>query len=190
MPSPTKPSSDRMLEAALADFCTAFDSGEIIPLLEADVTAYLYHRLVSHGCPLSDLFMETRVCGIQNRKYDLVIGTLNTAAKRACVEPLLIAEVKCFQRWGMTPQQHHRRFQGIREEDVPALLEAKAASPKWRIEVAVDLWLSSQALGYLSGRWNSQVRSQLIKTDCQNAGVGFWWIHPNQHGSLQISKLA
>src|SRR5258706_13317443 len=99
-----------ILDAALANFCDDFNQRRVTPILEADIAGYLFHRIVANGCPLNMVYLATRVCGeaARTRKLDIVIGTLNE--RTACVAPLLICELKVFQRWGHTDQQMNHRF--------------------------------------------------------------------------------
>jgi hypothetical protein len=112
------PSAFELLRKSLQELCDAFNRREFSPLLEADVAAYLYHRLLENGCPLPSLYGETRICGIagKNRKFDIVVGKVNTAL--ACIQPVLVVQIKCFQRWGLSHQQRRRRFAEILSEDI------------------------------------------------------------------------
>jgi len=115
-----------LLQKSLKDLCDAFNQAEFFPLLEADVAAYLYHRLLENGCPLSEVYNETRLCGLPRgkRKFNLAIGTVDTV--RGCVQPALITQIKAFQRWGFSHQQHRRRFEGIISEDIESLKQASS----------------------------------------------------------------
>jgi hypothetical protein len=98
---------------ALRDLCRDFNAGVFTPILEADVGAYLYYRLVTNGCSLSTVYLQTRVSGdaVRNRKPDLVIGRLRLP--EACVDPSLVCELKVFQRWGHSAQQMRHRFSDV-----------------------------------------------------------------------------
>ena len=67
------------LDMALQDMCREFNSGAFTPILEADVAAYIYHRLLVNGCAPNGVYLSTRICGdaARTRKPDLVIGTLH-----------------------------------------------------------------------------------------------------------------
>lgn len=141
-----------LLNRSLEDLCLDLNRERFFPLLEADIAAYLYHQLLENGCPLNRLFLETRVCGVEDerrRKYDLVMGEVQLES--ACVDPVLVAEIKCFQRWGHTPSQHRHRFRGILENDLESLGEASQVLPEGRFEIVVDLVSSPLSHGYLTG---------------------------------------
>jgi hypothetical protein len=100
----------RTLDVALGDLCRDFNAGIFTPILESDVAGYLYHRLLTNGCVPNTVYLATRVCGeaARTRKPDLVIGKLRI--NDACIQPLLICELKVFQRWGHSDQQMRKRF--------------------------------------------------------------------------------
>jgi hypothetical protein len=156
-----------LLRNSLQDLCDAFNRKEFLPLLEADVAAYLYYRLLENGCPLSNLYSETRVCGIagQKRKFDVVIGLVNTSL--ACIQPVLVAQIKCFQRWGLSHQQHRRRFEGIISDDIESLRQVEKVLQSGRIEIVADFVLTPQSTGYLSGTWNNQRRRDVLADLCK-----------------------
>ena len=66
----------KLIEEAFDRLCDAYNSRQLIPLLEADVAAYVYHSLVSiFDGDASRIHLETRLLGAPaNEKYDLVIG--------------------------------------------------------------------------------------------------------------------
>lgn len=179
-----------LLDSSLQDLCRDFNGQVFFPLLEADVAAYLYHRLLENGCPLKQLFVETRVCDVpdeRRRKYDLVVGNANL--EQACVEPVLIAEIKCFQRWGHTPQQHRHRFEGILTGDLRSLQEAAEVLPFGRVEIIVDLVVTSQKTGYLTGTWHGQGRRERLTLECRDRDVSLLWVRSNSKGNLEVERL-
>lgn len=180
-----------MLNRSLQDLCRDFNREEFLPLLEADVGAYLYHRLLENGCPLKCLFIESRVCGVgdeRRRKYDLVVGAVDL--RSACVEPVLIAEIKCFQRWGHTSQQHRRRFEGILSNDLKSLGEAAEVLPVGRFEIVVDLVFTSETVGYLTGTWYGEERREKLVRACGEVGASLLWVRPNSRGHLEVERLS
>lgn len=168
------------LLAALEDFCTDFNAERFLPILEADIAGYLFHRLLVNGCPLDQIHLATRVCGkmARSRKPDVVIGALNRAT--ACVVPVLIAEIKVFQRWGHSDQQMRHRFSGLIAEDLVSLEESASVLHSGRIEVVFDLYVSARRRGYLTGTWEGKMRGQLVESKCRDIGAEFVWLHPNE----------
>lgn len=178
-----------LLQRSLQDLCDAFNQKKFFPLLEADLAAYLYHRLLENGVPLSEMFSETRLCGISKgeRKFDLVIGTVNTI--RACIQPVLVIQIKAFQRWGHSPQQHKRRFEKILSEDIPSLQQASSILQNGRVEVIIDLALSSQCTGYLRGKWNGSIRRDVVKERCKEAKIALFWVRPNPQDQIELERV-
>ncbi len=178
-----------LLQKALQDVCDAFNRKEFQPLLEADVAAYLYHRLLENGCPLLNLYSESRICGLPRgkRKFDIVIGTVNTSS--ACINPLLVAQLKCFQRWGHSPRQHQRRFEGVISGDIESLKELASILQEGRFEIIVDLALTARTVGYLNGTWNGRRRRDVLIDLCKDNAISLIWLHPNQQDLLEAEKL-
>jgi len=178
-----------ILDAALNHFCEDFNRERVTPILEADIAGYLYHRIVTNGCPHHMVYLATRVCGeaARSRKPDVVIGTLNKSA--ACVAPLLICELKVFQRWGHSDQQMRHRFSGLLAEDLPSLQEAKKGLPVGRIEIIADLFVSRGRRGYLTGTWDGQSRKTVVATACSEIGATFIWIHPKQESDDVVCEV-
>lgn len=167
-----------IFDAALADFCRDFNQQRVTPILEADIAGYLYHRIIANGCPLNMAYLATRLCGeaARSRKLDLVIGTLNSG--QACIVPLLVCELKVFQRWGHSDQQMNQRFTGLLGENLPSLQEASNVLPSGRIALVADLCVSRQRRGFLAGTWGGKGRRELIAEKCKEIGATFIWVHP------------
>lgn len=178
-----------LLHKSLQDLCAVFNQNDFYPLLESDVAAYLYYRLLTNGCPLLHLYSETRICGIagENRKYDLVIGFVDIGL--ACVKPVLIAQLKCFQRWGLSHQQHRRRFEGIVTGDIESLKQASGVLREGRVEIVVDFVFTSQTTGYLNGSWNGRKRKDVLISLCSENALSLIWVHPNREGRLEVEQL-
>jgi hypothetical protein len=168
----------KALDVALRDLCREFNSEVFTPILEADVAAYLYHRLLTNGCSPSTVYLATRVHGdaVRSRKPDLVIGKLRVS--EACIEPLLICELKVFQRWGHTDQQMRKRFEGVVSEDIPSLQQMAPVLPNGRVEIVADFYVSSQRRGYLTGTWDGVRRIDKIEAECRRVGASLVWIRP------------
>jgi len=178
-----------LLQKSLKDLCDAFNKGEFFPLLEADVAAYLYHRLLENGCPLSEIYNETRLCGLPRgeRKFDLVIGTVDTDL--GCVQPVLITQIKAFQRWGFSHQQYKRRFEGIISEDIESLKQASRILRDGRVEVIADFVFTLQSAGYLNGMWDKRQRRDVLVELCKGASVSLFWARPNRQGEMEVEQL-
>lgn len=181
--------SINLLSQSLQELCDIFNKQGFFPLLEADITAYIYHRLVCNGCPPSSIFCETRVRGVKDdrRRYDLVIGNVDTI--NAWVNPVLIVQVKCFQRWGFSPHQHHRRFEDILKSDLPSLGNVVIVPPVGRIEVVTDLVFKPRTVGYLSGIRQGVRRKDELMQRCKKIGVSLIWVRPNTNDVIEIEKL-
>lgn len=164
------------LDVALGDLCRDFNAGVFAPILESDVAGYLYHRLLANGCAPNTVYLATRVCGeaARTRKPDLVIGNLQV--NHACIQPLLICELKVFQRWGHSDQQMRKRFEGILADDIPSLQQMTAVLPDGRVEIVADFYVSSERRGYLTGTWNGDTRIDLVTNECKRIGASLIWI--------------
>lgn len=175
-----------LLRKSLQDLCDAFNQKKFFPLLEADVAAYLYHRLLENGCLLSEVYNETRLCGLSHgkRKFDLVIGTVNTDS--GCVKPVLVVQIKAFQRWGHSSQQHRHRFEGILTEDIESLKQASSILQNGRAEVIADFVFTPQRPGYLSGKRAGRIRRDVLAELCKEAEIALFWVRPNRQDQDQI----
>ena len=178
-----------LLRRSLQDLCDAFNQQKFFPLLEADVAACLYHRLLENGCPLSEIYSETRLCGIsrEERKFDLAIGTINPVL--GCVQPVLVVQIKAFQRWGHSSQQHRRRFEGVLLEDIESLKQISSILQDGRAEVIADFVLTSQGSGYLSGKWNGRIRRDMLAELCKEATIALFWTRPNHRGQIEVEQV-
>ena len=166
------------LRLSLDDLCRDVACEECTPIMESDVAAYIYHRLLSHGVPPSSAYLTSRVCGehARSRRPDLVIGALRTPA--ACVEPLLIAEIKAFQRWGMSwIQQMRRRLEGVLTEDIPSLGQMRDVIEFGRVEILADFARTTRGDGYMGGIYQGRRRIDTVATACESVGAGLVWLH-------------
>lgn len=178
-----------LLQNSLRDLCDVFNQKAFQPILEADVAAYLYHRLLIYGCPLSNLYSETRVCGVagQMRKFDLVIGRLDVA--HVCIQPLLIVQIKHFPRWGFTQAQYKRRFFRIISKDIESLRQAANVLPFGQIEIVADFVYKLLLTGYLDGKWNNRRRLDVLIDLCRESGITLLWVHPNHEDKLGVEQV-
>ncbi len=185
----TTDESRSALDSALSDLCQDFNERLFTPILEADVAAYLYHRLLTNGCAPNTVYLATRVCGeaARKRKPDLVVGSLDRRA--ACIRPSLVCELKAFQRWGFSDQQMRRRFEGILTEDIPCLEEMANVLEHGRVEVVADFFVSVQRRGYLTGRWGNDTRIDLIAAECRRIGASLIWIRPLDKSHVGVEIL-
>jgi hypothetical protein len=72
------------------------------PLLEADVLGYLYHLWASKLNIADKLHLDARICAAPRQRFDFVIGEMDHNAKRPCIRPELVVEVKSFPRHDTT----------------------------------------------------------------------------------------
>lgn len=134
----------------------AAESGFFVPILEADVVAFLYHLLLSSSsCGSAVVHVDTRVSGSgPSEKFDLVIGELSPSleAVRPVVVPQFVIEVKVFLS-GFTTKQHRIRYQQILSRDLRKLAGfAKAGSHPTLVEFIFD------EVEYLSGGYKEENR--------------------------------
>lgn len=179
-----------LLQKALQDLCVAFNQKRFFPLLEADVAAYLYHQLLENGCPLPEIHSETRICGMPHgeRRFDLAIGTVDTDS--GCVRPILVIQIKAFQRWGHSSQQHKRRFEKILSRDIESLKQVSGILPSGRVEVVADFVVTPQLNGYLNGKWKGRIRRDILSDRCKEANIALFWIHPDHQDRMEPERVA
>lgn len=169
------------LDQSLATLCDEFNCAAFTPILESDVAAYIYHQLIAHGCPTNSVYLASRICGeyARSRKPDIVVG--NLCKESACVEPVLIAELKVFQKWGHSDQQMRHRISGVLAEDIPTLGEFSEKLPHGRVEILVDFFASKQRRGYMAGLWDRRPRTEVVRDKCREVGASLIWIRPKDH---------
>lgn len=92
------------------------------PLLEADVSAWLFHLFVtSSELDPTKVHLDTRVYNADGR-FDIAVGPLKIGVSgRPCVEAHSIIEVKIFPRIGFTDQQHRVHYEHILNDDLRKL---------------------------------------------------------------------
>src|SRR3990170_100213 len=86
---PSGPKLWNNMERAFDQVCAAYNARKLMPLVEADISGYLYHVLATQsGGDVRLIHLDTRVLGAAgNEKYDLVIGgVVGTEDLRRLVE--------------------------------------------------------------------------------------------------------
>jgi len=171
------------LTQAADGLCQDLDQGIFVPLLEADIAAYLYHRLVLAEVPIPTIHLDTRIIGIPQFKYDLVIGSvkLDSEAERAAVNyPQLVVQIKLFPQWGFTHQQHRVHYRHVVEDDIASFRLLRANFPNCKCcELLADSH-RGDLHGYLRGQDRS-AQSTRIDRVCKlaaKAGISVDWLHP------------
>ncbi len=108
-----------------------------MPILEADIAAYLYHLWVSEFGEAVNLHLDTRVYQKLDRRFDFVVGSVDYGAGRPCItKPELVTELKAFP-YGFTDSQHYVHYLHVIKDDLPKL--AALSNPKnFRYEILFD----------------------------------------------------
>jgi hypothetical protein len=112
------------LKTILAELSKDYIAQRFKPLLEADISGYLYHLWISKLNIANKLHLDTRICAVPDQRFDFVIGEINYNAERPCIKPELVIEVKLFP-FRMTPQQHRVHYLHVIEDDIPKLARLK-----------------------------------------------------------------
>lgn len=144
-----------MIDELLRALSEDYGSGRFAPILEADIVGYLYHLLVSKHGNAGEVHINTRICGLVDKKFDLVVGGVSYRAKRPCIaKPRLVVEVKSFPR-GFTSSQCERRYRAVIGNDLPKL--AKLEEPlDGRCALLFDE--ENYLIGFDSLRCSSRIR--------------------------------
>jgi hypothetical protein len=173
------------LDRASDYLCQDLDRDAFVPLLEADLVAYLYHHFVLAKVPLKDIHLDTRIIGIEKLKYDLVIGPVELdlpKEQRAAVsDPQLVIQIKFFPRRGFTHQQYHVHYKHVIEGDIASFKPLRKIFPSCQcFELLGDFHRSRDLLGYLQGRDKSAQSTKIerIRAVAAEAGVSVGWLHP------------
>jgi hypothetical protein len=117
-------SQAEILKMILTELSKDYIDKRFKPLLEADISGYLYHLWVSKFNIADKLHLDARICAAPRQRFDFVIGEIDHNAKRPCIRPELVVEVKSFPR-GMTPPQHRVHYLDVIKKDIPKLAELK-----------------------------------------------------------------
>lgn len=125
-------------------------------LLEADVSGWLFHLLLTQPeVNKQQIHLDTRVCNADGR-FDIAIGPLQTIAnRRPCINPRLVVEVKIFPRIGFTDQQHRVHYEHILNDDLPKLGRLDST-----IELRAALIVDGR--GYLGGTYQGYNRHEYL----------------------------
>ena len=125
-------------------------------LLEADVSGWLFHLLLTQPeVNPQEIHLDTRVCSAGGR-FDIVIGSLHMGAKqRPCIQAQSVLEVKFFPRIGFTNQQHRVHYEHILNDDLVKL---------GRLDPAIGLRAAMivDGRGYLRGTYHGHDRREFL----------------------------
>ena len=109
------------LRHVLESLCCDYNSKAFLPILEADVAAYLYHLWISKFGEAVSLHLDTRVYQKPKSRYDFVVGKIDYDVGKPCItKPELVAELKAFP-YGFTDQQHRVHYFHVINDDLPKL---------------------------------------------------------------------
>jgi len=117
-------SQAEILKTILAELSKDYIDKRFKPLLEADISGYLYHLWASKFNIADKLHLDARICAAPRQRFDFVIGEIDHNAKRPCIRPELVVEVKSFPL-GMTSPQHRVHYLNVIKKDIPKLAELK-----------------------------------------------------------------
>src|SRR5581483_2252683 len=72
-----------LIEETFEELCRAYNSGRLVPVMEADVEGFAYHLLVTKlGGDASRVHLGTRVVGGREKaQYDIAIGRVVSTAE-------------------------------------------------------------------------------------------------------------
>jgi len=119
------------LASIVERMCVEYRNGEFAPLLEDDIVAYLYSKLLAKGiASAAELHVKTRAMGLPGKKVDLVVGsTARSWAKSASkrhVDAALAVEVKFL--YDDTNPGQRANFPGNVKDDITKLRKLGKAS--------------------------------------------------------------
>ena len=149
-----------LLKQALENLCHDYNVGTFVPILEADVAAYLYHLWILESGKASNVHLDTRIHQRQRSFFDFVTGRIDYGVAKPCISnPELIAEIKAFPI-GFTHQQNRRHYFQVIERDLPKL--ASVTNPQdSRFEI---LFNENNYLGGNDVKNSSSRMAYIIKT--------------------------
>jgi len=125
------------LQRVLGTLCRDYNDKTFLPILEADVAAYLFYLWVSEFGEAKDLHLDTRVYQKLESRFDFVVGKIEYGAGRPCItKPELVAELKAFP-YGFTNEQHSVHYSDVIERDLPKLQSIKNPA-NFRYEILFD----------------------------------------------------
>jgi hypothetical protein len=122
----TNDTYENLIKQMLETLTKDYGDGSFKPILEADVVGYLFYLWVSKTFNASRVHLDTRICGITDKRFDFVVGDVYypTADKPCTTNPELIIEVKSFPI-GFTDQQHRVHYYHVLEDDIPKVAKAR-----------------------------------------------------------------
>ena len=180
------------LATAAQRLAADFDAGVFLPLLEADVDSYLLHVLLQEGAyPARELHQNARVLGLASRRFDLVAGRIDiepaSGQRAAATDPRLVVQGKFFPRWGFTGPQQNVHLDHVINDDIPTLGELREKWPDAATcALLVDLYLTPNLKGFLSGKRDGRRRIDTIASKCQAVGATVIWIHPESERKTSV----
>lgn len=147
------------LRTLVEEMCAEIANGRFVPILEADVSAFLYHLMIAREtCSPANIHVDTRITGSDsaNDRFDLVIGSVQRRLHdgRPAAVPNMIIEIKAFPI-GFTHQQYRIRLEHILNDDLRKLGYSK-------ISDASRVLLIFDAVGYLRGSYHAENRLDVI----------------------------
>lgn len=145
----------KAIAEVMDNLCSRYNSGEFVPLLEADIAGYLYHVLPTQKLiDLVRIHLDSRAIGAErNQKFDIVLGPIEIREDgRPAVRAQVVIEIKSFPR-GFTDPQHRVHFEHVLNNDLPKL--SRVPCPL-KVEVLFD------EVGYLKGLYQGKRRVEVI----------------------------
>jgi hypothetical protein len=126
------------------------------PLLEADVSGWLFHLLLtSPDLDPVEVHLDTRVYNADGR-FDIAIGPLKIGTNgKPCVEAHSVLEIKVFPRTGFTNQQHREHYEHILKDDL-----RKLGTLELHGGFCSSLILDGR--GYLTGSYKGENRREFL----------------------------
>lgn len=150
-----------VFKSAIAYMVKQRQSNKFIPILESDMSAFVFHALLTKTkVKAAELHVDSRLhAPAGNEKYDLLIGPLIFNSKsKPTVAAKSIVEIKIFAD-GFSHQQKYRRFHGTLKD-----IKRLGALSSRKITTFMLLY---DAEDYLSGKHLNQKRLSCI-VNCRN----------------------
>ena len=146
------------LKTLVEEMCESENRAVYCPILEADLSGFLYHLILSKGiCSPARIHLDTRVVEStsKNNRFDVVIGELaRRQDDRPAVSPEVVIEIKMFP-YGFTDQQHRVHFEHVLNDDLRKLASVKGENLA-RIEFLFD------QVDYLDGTYSGRLRRDVL----------------------------
>lgn len=172
----------QVLTETLYNLCRDVDQGAFIPLTEADVAAYLYHRLLFANLLSRDIHLNARILNVKDHCYDFVVGAVNLdleSHQTAVSNPALVIQIALFPRWGATPAQLYARYAAVLKHALPALGRLGKVYPACQRYALLADFNADKSPGYLQG-WDQRARATRIARlrKAIKGGIGVAWLYP------------